>query len=221
MEYDMLTIQSLRKEKNPTDELLTMWGHHNHTILELFVLLSRMQHYQSMIPLKPFVEEKFHKLLYQGEGNLQRILGRRLKNTKELKIDTKNFNEVVPPEPNIPKIIVEGNTKKTSHKILNQPVQAVQIGITPSNSNNLLVASVAAPYPLPGSLQCSPTNERKNNDMMIPHAEATLPHASYDELSIATNEWNIHYILGKGGFGTVYRGNMKYTTRLLFCKVLM
>ncbi|XP_031841754.1 serine/threonine-protein kinase pelle isoform X2 [Nomia melanderi] len=212
MEYDVLTIQSLRKEKNPTDELLTMWGHHNHTILELFVLLSRMQHYQSMIPLKPFVEEKFHKLLYYGEGNLQRILGRRLnKNTKELKIDTKNFNQVEPPEPNVPKILVEENTKEASHKILNQPMQAIQIGITPSNSNNLLVASVAAPYPLPGTLQRSPINGRNNNDVILPRAEATLPHVSYDELSIATNEWNKHNILGKGGFGTVYRGSWKNT----------
>ncbi|XP_043262635.1 serine/threonine-protein kinase pelle isoform X2 [Colletes gigas] len=184
MEYDVLTIQCLRKEKNPTDELLTMWGHHNHTILELFVLLSRMQHYQSMVPLKPFVEVKFHKLLYNGEGNLQRVLGRRLnKNTKDLKIGTQNFNQVVPPEPNVPKLIIKSNTKEESLKILNQPMQAMQIGISPSNSNNLLVASLAAGYPLPPSAQNEST----------------------------TNEWNKHNILGKGGFGTVYRGTWKNT----------
>lgn len=213
MEYDVLTIQSLRKEKNPTDELLTMWGHHNHTILELFVLLSRMQHYQSMVPLKPFVETKFHVLLDQGEGNLHRVLGKRLsKNTKDLKIGTQNFNQVIPLEPNVPKIVIEENTKEGSHKILNRPMQPIQIGITPSNSNNLLVASLAAA--LSPSSQHAPSNDKKSNDAAIPHTEATLPHASYNELSISTNEWNRHNILGKGGFGTVYRGNTEHLKKI-------
>lgn len=197
MKYDVLTIQTLRKEKNPTDELLTLWGHHNHTILELFVLLSRMQHYQSMLPLIPFVEEKFHKLFYNGEGNFCRLLGKQLnKNTKDLKIGKQNFNHIASPEPNVEKI-----TKEESYKILNKPMQAIHIGVSPSNSNNLLVTSLA--NPLPVTLSCVPTNKKKDDNVLKP--EATIPCVIYNELNIATNEWNKNNILGRGGFGTVYR----------------
>ena len=212
MEYDVLTIQSLRKEKNPTDELLTMWGHHNHTISELFVLLSRMQHYQSMIPLKSFVDAKFHKLIYNGEGNLHRVLEKRLnKNTKDLKIGIQNFNQIAPAEPNVPKIIIEKNTKEESYKILNQPMQALHIRDTPSNSNNVLVASLPAVQLLSPFLRCASSNEKKNNEAAVFQAETTLPQATYQELTIITDEWNRCNVLGRGGFGTVYKATWKNT----------
>lgn len=191
MKYDVLTIQSLRKEKNPTDELLTLWGQHNHTITELFVLLSRMQHYQSMVPLLGFVDRKFHPLLYHGEGNLQNMPRNQPinRNTKDLKIGIQNFNQRASPQQSI-------------NKILNQPM--AQLAISPSNSNNLL-----ATLPVGPALSPSPQNTasgKKINKSPLPRTETSLPHASYSELAIATNEWNQHNILGRGGFGTVYRG---------------
>ncbi|CAK9798152.1 Pelle-like serine/threonine-protein kinase pik-1 [Anthophora plagiata] len=179
MDYDVLTIQSLRKEKNPTDELLTMWGHHNHSVLELFVLLSRMQHYQSMVPLKPFVSKKFHLLLYHGESNFHK------------------------------RIIKEQDTKEESYKIVNQPIPPIHIGAFPDSYNNSFVVSVEE-NPLPASSQHVQSNGKKD-DAIIFNAEGGIPYASYNELSAATNEWNKDNILGRGGFGTVYRGIWKNT----------
>lgn len=46
-----------------------MWGHQNHTVLELFMLLSRMHHYQAMTKIKKFVDKEYHRLIQEGEQN--------------------------------------------------------------------------------------------------------------------------------------------------------
>ncbi len=41
--------------------------------------------------------------------------------------------------------------------------------------------------------------------------QSVLPMPDYKELEAATNGWNSANILGKGGFGTVFKGVWKYT----------
>lgn len=109
MEFDHMTLQNIRREvfangahqwRSPTEELLTLWGHRNHTVLELFILLSRMHHYQSMMTLKPFVDVKYHSLIYEGEKNISYLMQKlqvRNKNepcVKDLKIGEENFNTI-------------------------------------------------------------------------------------------------------------------------------
>nr|XP_024217812.1 uncharacterized protein LOC112211064 [Halyomorpha halys] len=78
MKFDVTTLKHFEeapsRNHSPTDELLTLWGTHNHTVLELFVLLSRMQHYQAMMILKPFVDLRYHRLIYEGEENFSQML---------------------------------------------------------------------------------------------------------------------------------------------------
>lgn len=56
-------------------------------------------------------------------------------------------------------------------------------------------------------------NERSYSDpsVMFSSAEACTPLITYKELEEATNYWNKSNILGKGGFGVVFKGIWKNT----------
>jgi len=56
-------------------------------------------------------------------------------------------------------------------------------------------------------------NEKIHSDpsVMFSSAEACTPLITYNELEEATNYWNKENILGKGGFGVVFKGIWKNT----------
>lgn len=208
MQYDASFICSLRKQKSPTEELLNNWGLHNHTILELFILLTKMKQYESMVFLKSFVDKKLHCLLNNDNKNPIRMSDNQEvdKNTKDLKIGMQNFNQRISPRPNARKVILDRSTKEASYKIINQSLDKLQSVVASSNSNNLLVPSLAHRL---SPLQQNKTDSQKSQFPML-KPETTLPRVSYNELEIATNGWLKHNILGKGGFGIVYRGRIIY-----------
>lgn len=67
----MYFIQKIRihqsKGLSPTQKLLELWGHENHSVLELFALLRRMHRYKAMTIIKNYVDPMYHRYIKEEE----------------------------------------------------------------------------------------------------------------------------------------------------------
>uniref|UniRef100_T1HNR1 non-specific serine/threonine protein kinase n=3 Tax=Rhodnius TaxID=13248 RepID=T1HNR1_RHOPR len=182
MKFDVASLQQVGaarfRGQSPSDELLSLWGTQNHTVLQLFVLLSKMHHYQAMMVLKPLVDPKYHRLIYEGEENFSQILPAKgpLKQPQESSIGS-STNKTTQVKANN-NLLEEDNNMLCKRKEWNKDKLALKI---PCNQNETTVA------------------------------DGLSPMISYVELEIATGGWDDRYLLGRGGFGTVYKGSWKNT----------
>uniref|UniRef100_A0A7G3AXW8 non-specific serine/threonine protein kinase n=2 Tax=Lutzomyia longipalpis TaxID=7200 RepID=A0A7G3AXW8_LUTLO len=184
MGYTKTDLQEIKRQmqhgNSPADELLTMWGDQNHTVTELFILLSRMQQYVAMSVIKDLVDRRYHRLIYSGQPDLSVLLqNNSLKDKKEKSPVTEEERR-----PDVPK-------RLTNAKILNCQQNEV------SNENNEEQNGITS----------TGVVDIKN----IKDYASTIPQIEYQELVEATNNWSDKSILGKGGFGTVYKGMWKCT----------
>ncbi|KAK9507942.1 hypothetical protein O3M35_007698 [Rhynocoris fuscipes] len=183
MKFDVASLQQVGMAKyrgnSPSDELLSMWGTQNHTVLQLFILLSKMQHYQAMMVLKSLVDPKYHRLIYEGEENFSQLLPKQNpgKEPQESDLGSNSTKPTVMKAEN--KQMEHDNNMDTTRKEWVQDKMAIKI---PQMQNNETGG-----------------------------ADGLSPSINYHELEVATSGWDDKCVLGRGGFGTVYKGSWKNT----------
>ncbi|KAF4527340.1 hypothetical protein B566_EDAN001117 [Ephemera danica] len=217
MKYNMQEISYLRRPqiRSPTEELLSVYGQRNHTIYELFVHLSKMQHHQAMLVLKPFIDRKYHVLINEGEENITRLLGsgkgKAQNSTGHLYSHNQTTSVNIHSNENINFSTKKHSPPKYEEKILNiQPDCNLDKSVSSTLSSGCAGKEATVVHKVVGSVAGKPTSPATlspepalSGDMSVfSEASCSTNHQiPYKELCIATNLWDQKNILGRGGFG--------------------
>lgn len=218
---------------SPADALLTHWGQKNHTVLELFKHLHSMGNYQAMDAIKEFVPDKYKGYLttQRHVTSNSTAMKHHLNPTipapppVEYNKNSPNFmaNMDTPVEKEYYKLNKQGKVDDTvssnNHKGETKPREEifnwnVQCNATAGamNIEANLEANLANMATSPGtggamSSSRSKLNEITHSRIPNPNPDILLRNVPFEELALACDGFNrSQNLLGKGGFGEVYRG---------------
>ncbi|XP_072934943.1 serine/threonine-protein kinase pelle [Epargyreus clarus] len=191
--FDVNEIEQVarRQSESPTNQLFVRWGQLNHRVEELFILFHRMNHIPALRCLAPMVDSRFHRLLNKQDNN---------NGVKERSHDN---HDITQQKVKVQKVVT------VSSSSLPLAVKLMEKGIplaTSSRANNFKTTDTNG-----DSTRNSTTDDSRSDGMnkeLLQHASA-IPMLRYEDLKEATNNWSESNLLGKGGFGQVFKGEWK------------
>lgn len=166
---------------SPAARLLSQWSAQNHTVTELFMVLYRMKEYQTMEFLRDLVDSNYHQLIVPKKSASSLSLSVLRAQVNAAAAAATLATTTVASTPSV--------TSK-SHKHHHHHHHQKKSSSMHKSSQSLNFKGDANPF----------------------EAVCTgIPKINYGELKQATSEWNSKNVLGRGAFGTVYRGRFKCT----------
>ncbi|CAG0883779.1 unnamed protein product [Darwinula stevensoni] len=227
MGFDFRTIQEIQgcsrrsPDVLPTMILLEKWSFQNHTVEELFVLFSKMQNYEAMRIIQRFVPERYHPMIHEGERRITNILHK------------KTQGAIVAMDPSLPSFSTFSasppscsfarGAQLTSLREPQASIDAVNFNAPGSKGHlpnkdmtfpNVPISRSSNEVPdrtKPDAADVSNPSDSNSGGSHSPSIEASLLHIPYSELVVATDSFAPEHILGRGGFGIVYKGVWKHS----------
>lgn len=136
-----------------------------------------------MESLRPIVDPAYHHLIYSGQPHI---------------------SELLKSESDAGKILNGPAKPMASSDNNDSDVDMVANDLHSSSHNALLYSDLLQQN---SSQNTSSVLDVKN----INELANTLPQIEYEELRLGTNDWHLGNVLGRGGFGTVFKGRWKHT----------
>ncbi|XP_073963546.1 serine/threonine-protein kinase pelle-like [Choristoneura fumiferana] len=193
--FDVSEVEQTAKRQatSPTSLLLIRWGQLNHRAEELFMLLYRMKHVPAMRCLVPALDAKYQKLLSKKDS----CYAEGQKKTAAIEDKVKRHKAATNSE-SIPLPVMLIEKKGNMPDIQLMPLPASTDGKSPTEDSSSDMSRNASTTG--GGVDL--------NDELLKNVNA-IPVISYDDLKEITNNWSPDNLLGKGGFGQVFKGEWK------------
>ena len=195
-----LLSHALLRGASPTGELLLRWEQQNPRVEHLFKYLLAMKHYRAMLILKPFVDSDLASFCTNHKDIQMPVTDRRTQTSSSLLLGA-----IGGTDSNV-RSCDTNTTHNYMHNMHNVMTPADQkVMNKPSNAWNTMML-----FNEQQQQQSSVLSKKSDMESIASQVDEDMD-ICYKELLLGTDDFSEDRIIGSGGFGVVYKGELKGT----------